>query len=325
MSLVTRGDVVSVLLRIIQEKKGPDILHRLALSNTSRVKKTWAQSRDSIRNWYEIPEVEERQNRLITGAKEQSVFKYTVNLLSHKRNLEALSLGCGTGTREIAWAETGIFKSIKGIDISEKRIMRARENSSKTPAGGVVQFDVADIRENPFGSETFDMIIAEGILHHISPLEPLVEKVLSSLRRNGILVLNEYVGPDRFQWAPNQIRFCNALLSLVPIEFRTYRGTNVPKRRVFRPGTLSMRIHDPSEAVESSRIINLVHRKFKVISQRDYGGTILHPLLKDIAHHFIKATPITAEILRFLFDAEDYLMKIGAIRSDFTFLIAQKT
>ncbi len=324
LSLITRGDIVSVALRVIQEKKGPAILQRLLLSSTSRVKKTWAQSRHFLRNWYQVPAVEARQNRLISGDERQTAVNYTINLLQVGKGLKALSIGCGSGTREIAWAETGIFESILAIDISEERIIEAKTNGTRSPDGSVIQFETADIRKKHFLPGSFDMVIAEGILHHISPLEPLLDEVLSSLRPNGFLVVNEYVGPDRFQWTPNQIRYCNALLALIPVEFRTYRGTGIPKKWVFRPGTLSMRIHDPSEAVESSKISDLISRKFKVISRRDYGGAILHPLLKDIAHHFVESTPATAEILQFLFDSEDYLMRMGAIESDFSFLIAQK-
>ncbi|MCL5267868.1 MAG: hypothetical protein M1469_07180 [Bacteroidetes bacterium] len=67
-----------------------------------------------------------------------------------------------------------------------------------------------------------------------------------------------------------------------------------------------------------------LERKFNVLERRDYGGTILQPLLKDISHHFIEMTPEKEEALRLLFRAEDFLLGARLIESDFTFAVAQK-
>lgn len=285
---------------------------------------TWRQQRAALRNWYEIPQVERRYNRMITGSEDESTFRYVSQKFLNGNDLSAVSFGCGTGSREFAWANTGSFKQIVAIDISEERIKEAKQKLAQSPFGGIIEFVAGDVLHYPLNPNSFDAAIAEGILHHITPLENFMDRILSSLKPGGILVANEYVGPNRFQWTKEQRHFCNALLSLIPNGMKTYRGTSIPKSRIFRPGTLSMRIYDPSEAVESSRIIEILQRKFTILERKDYGGTILHPLLKDISHHFVEMTPAEQKILDFLFYAEDYLLNVGAIKSDFTFVIAQK-
>ena len=324
MALVSRGDLIAALLRIVDEQGGLQLLRRVVSRRDSRTKMTWGQQRNSIRNWYEIPEVQLRQNRLITGRREETTFDYVAKKFLVGHSLFGVSLGCGTGSRELGWAGTGRFKRILAIDMSEERIEEANRKLTQAAFSSVVRFVAGDVLRYQLNPNSFDVVITEGILHHISPLEVLVDKIASSLKPDGILIVNEYIGPDKFQWTKEQVRFCNVLLSFIPKPLRTYRGTKIVKTRVFRPGTLSMRIHDPSEAVESSKIIERLKEKFSFVERKDYGGTILHPLLKDISHHFTETDSEKEAILQFLFGAENYLMRTGVIESDFTFMVARK-
>ncbi len=324
MALVTRGDIITLLLRSLEKKGGTSLFQRVLSPGKARVKMTWRQERDSIRNWYEIPLVEMRQNELITGNPHTSPSAYAAEKFLAGSRLTALSLGSGSGSREISWAETGKFERITGIDLSEERVKNARSKLAGTPFAGVVEFVTGDVMQHRFEDESLDVVIAEGILHHLSPVEKALENIHRSLKPGGILMVNEYVGPDRFQWTNEQLRYCDALLAILPADLRTYRGTSRIKSRVYKPGTLSMLVYDPSEAIESSRIIGALQHRFKLLERRDYGGTILQPLLKDISHHFIEMTPEREGSLRFLFTAEDFLMSAHLIASDFTFVVAQK-
>lgn len=324
MSIITRGDMVTLFLRSLEKRGRLRVFRRVISPNRARVKMTWGQNRSSIRNWYEIPQVEAHQNELITGNRGETTYDYIAKKFLRGDRLSALSLGSGSGSREMAWAETGKFGRILGIDISKERVAGARSMFAKTPYAGIVEFVVGDVMRHRFENEVFDVVIAEGILHHLTPVELALDNISAAMKPGGILVVNEYVGPDRFQWTENQIRFCNALLSLLPDELRKYRGTSIVKSRVFRPGTWSMMVYDPSEAVESSKIMGAIEDKFTVLERKDYGGTILQPLLKDISHHFIEMTPEKEEALRFLFTGEDFLISAKLISSDFTFVVAQK-
>lgn len=324
MALVTRADAMALLLRYLDEKEGVHLLRRIFSRKTEKVKLTWRQGRTAVRSWDEIPAVIDRVNALVTEGSENSTFQWTAGRYLTQRGLKAVSLGCGSGAREISWAQTGCFDKIIGVDISETRIADARQKAAGSELEGVAEFVSADVLRFAIEPESLDVILAEGALHHLAPLEVVFEKIRRSLKLGGLLILNDYVGPDRFQWTSGQMRFCDVLLSFIPESMRTYRGTYVVKRRIGRPGTLSMRIHDPSEAVEPSKTLKLIHDGFTVLSRGDYGGTILHPLLKDIAHHFADGDAEANEVLRFLFAAEDYLMQSGMIGSDFTFIVAKK-
>ena len=85
-----------------------------------------------------------------------------------------------------------------------------------------------------------------------------------------------------------------------------------------------MAVDDPTEAVRSAEIMPLLRERLEVIEYRPYGGTLLMPLLDDIAGNFEPDKPAAAELLHMLFAIEDALIAAGEIESDFAFVVAKK-
>jgi hypothetical protein len=85
-----------------------------------------------------------------------------------------------------------------------------------------------------------------------------------------------------------------------------------------------MKLYDPSEAVESSRVLRELHARFETLEESPYGGTLLHPVLKDIAHHFNDGSSGSLAILTQMFTFEDELMTSGSIQSDFSYGVYRK-
>jgi hypothetical protein len=75
-------------------------------------------------------------------------------------------------------------------------------------------------------------------------------------------------------------------LGLLPARYRKLWHSAEVKREAFRPSRLLVRLGDPSEAVESARILPLLHEIFEVVEVKEYGGAILHMLFHAIGHHF---------------------------------------
>jgi hypothetical protein len=92
--------------------------------------------------------------------------------------------------------------------------------------------------------------------------------------------------------------------------YRTIYRTHLTKNRYYGSGLLRMLISDPSECVESERILPEIHRLFTTVEEKGYGGNILMPLLKDLSHHFMSCGPQEEATLRTLFALEDeYLQR----------------
>lgn len=86
-------------------------------------------------------------------------------------------------------------------------------------------------------------------------------------------------------------------------------------------GWLSMWVSDPSEAAESAAITATLRRYFTVVETKEYGGTILQLLLKEIAHNFIKGDEMEKRLLDTIFEIEDCLLASGEIESDYAFFV----
>ena len=159
-------------------------------------------------------------------------------------------------------------------------------------------------------------------LHHIKELEHAVEQIRGSLKPGSLFILNEFVGPDQFQWSATQVKLANELLQRIPERYRWNLQTGKLKDKVLQPTRAEMTAGDPTESIRSSEILPLVSQMFQIIERVDYGGTLVNLVLQDIAGNF-KGNSEDVAILQTLFDAEKQMLHRGDIASDFTLVIAR--
>ncbi len=126
-----------------------------------------------------------------------------------------------------------------------------------------------------------------------------------------------HVGLWMIFFVVGNLRAANAALNAVPPAYRTLPYSGVVKKRVYRPAILRMILSDPSEAVQSSKIVSAVNRYFNRAKEVGLGGNIIRPVLKDIAHHFTGADQTAEAILQQFFTTEDSFLQTHA--SDFLF------
>ncbi len=98
--------------------------------------------------------------------------------------------------------------------------------------------------------------------------------------------------------------------------------SKIYKNKYYGSGILRMIISDPTECIESDKILPLIHSKFKILEEKGYGGNLLMPVLKDIAHHFIYLNDKKRDILEKLFRYEDEYIKEH--KSDFVLGVYEK-
>lgn len=323
MSLLTIHDIDIVVEKARQGRLG-DMLARAAPRRGSRGG-SWDHVAHPLKNWWDIPAVMERWNRMTTGDAAVEYASHAIGrLFAGRTALRALSLGCGTGARELALARGGAFMWIDAIDLSRARIEYSRCRAEETGLAGIVSYRVGDAATVDLPRESYDLVVAEQFLHHVDRLDEMLDRVRSFLAPGGIFLFNEYVGPDRWQWTDAQLAAVNALLAEIPESRRRRWGSGTVKRVVRRPGTLLMRLYDRTEAASSSRILPALRRAFDVVETRGYGGAVLQPLFSDIAFHFLGNDEETRAILRRCFEREDELLASGAVGHDYVVGVCER-
>lgn len=311
---------VGVALRDRQKAKDQD-------RDRERVSEVWAESPEAARNasWMNHPAV---GVRLAVKATDRMDFDPYIHL-KVKLSQEgwsfpaprALSLGCGHGVLERALVGLGIAERLDGIDLSGGAIEEARRLAAEAGLSHQIEYHVADLEHAAFPQGAFDMVFAHHSMHHIEDLDGLCVAARRALRPGGILHLNEFVGPDRFQWTDAQLHHLNAFCEALPERYRRLASGQV-RPPVLRPTIPQMIAADPSEAIRSSAIIETVRRHFRVVELRELGGALLHVGLTGIIHNFDPAVAEDNAHLQAFFDLEDRLMAESVIGSDFITLTA---
>ena len=302
------------------------LVNKLTKKRQKKIEDAWKHTEYPENNWWDIPEVRYRWNSLITGDRNIDNYQYiSEKYFGEQKSLLGLSLGCGTGQRELKWAAQGKFETIEAIDLSKSRIEMARKQAKTKGFDNILNYRVGDVYKIELTHSFYDAIFVEGSLHHFSPLNKILQKIYNLLKPDGHFIVNEFVGPARFQWTDKQLQVINGLLSIFPKKYKSLLGnSNRKKTNIFRPSKLRMILGDPSEAVESSKILPYLYEIFEVVEIKEYGGTILHFLFSEIAHNFISSEPEIKRWLKICFEVEDLLLKEKEINSDFVVAVCKK-
>jgi ubiquinone/menaquinone biosynthesis C-methylase UbiE len=232
-----------------------------------------------------------------------------------------LSLGSGNCSSELIFATHNNFEEILCTDIAEKSLNLAK-NISKEKKLNNIKFEVHDINRFMFPENSYDIVYFKASLHHFKNVEDLLGKHIKNvLKKDGLLIIDEFVGPNRFQFPKYQIKAINQAIQLIPKKYRKRYKLNLYRNKVYGSGLIRMIIADPSECIDSENILPSIHKHYNTIYESEYGGNILMTALKDISHHFIEMDDEKEKILDELFLFEDNYLKTHP--SDFMFGVYQ--
>lgn len=307
---ITSDDFLELYAKL-KQRGSAYLLSKLQTSSIKRTQSTFGESSFQHANWWIIPQVRQRWNERVTGDPQQIYEDYFVEQYCNGRSgLRVLSLGCGIGSHERNLAKhSTVFAQIDAYDIAPNLIDRANQ-MAKAEGLKNIQFHCADVNQMQLASNAYDLVFFHSSLHHFLDLKQLMGTFIPhALKADGLLLLNDYWGPDRLQWSKAQIQTINHLLPKIPKEKRIRFQSKQVKSSVSGPGWWRMRLSDPSEAAESSQIKSLLKQHYTTLEEQRIGGNLLMPLLKDIAHHFVAENQENKAILDALFKKEDHFLK----------------
>jgi SAM-dependent methyltransferase len=184
-----------------------------------------------------------------------------------------------------------------------------------------VRFQQGDLMqwqaEQPLGA-----VIARSFLHRQQELPAAVARIGELLAPGGLLFVDEFVGPARFQWTDVQLEVINRLLASLPDELvvdLSARDGRL-KRSVERADPAAHARANPHDAVCSDRILAALDERFERVEVSLYGGAVYHQLFTRIMGNFT-AQP---ELVRALMEFDALLTDMGIVASDYLWGVWRK-
>lgn len=123
-------------------------------------------------------------------------------LLPEMKGRRVLDLGCGFGWF-CRWAREAGAKSVKGVDVSEKMLERARADTKDS----AIAYERADLETFTIAGGTFDLVYSSLTFHYLQNLAALIEQIHGGLASGGHLVFSAehpiYTAPSDPKWIGN--------------------------------------------------------------------------------------------------------------------------
>ncbi|MBJ6799243.1 class I SAM-dependent methyltransferase [Geomonas propionica] len=313
----------------------------------------------SDRNFYCFPAIRNRSCRLIFGETDASrkdwceywtIEKYLKPLVPVGR---CLSICCGFGEVERTLARLGAAERITGIDIAPGAIEQARVRADREGFHNI-EYRVCDVNKEELPEAEYDLIWANGALHHIRDIELVVGRLSRALKPGGLLVSNEYVGPDYQQLSVRQQEIINAVKHLLPRELRTpltgppdapgpslgakvkdllgrvvnsykLRDDVVYEKLWDMPSVAWFRKTDPSECVRSSAIVPVLKEHFAEVDVRYFNGSIIfYALDQAFYQNYDPGSAAHRRLLEMIFALEEHYVACGEFQQDNAHIICRK-
>jgi SAM-dependent methyltransferase len=208
----------------------------------------------------------------------------------------ALSIGCGTGAFERDLVRRGIAERVDGTDLSEQSLAIANDAAREDDLAQRIHYFPSDFNSLELRPHSYDLVAFHQSLHHVAELEHLLAQVLGALTGDGLLYLDEFIGPSRTYWNAQRIRWYRVLYELLPREVRYFDAFQMPIQE-----------EDESEAIRSGEILSNLCIGFDVEQFRGYGGNLLAMMFPDL-----DVERLTREQVLTLIRGEKQLLAAGA-------------
>lgn len=224
----------------------------------------------------------------------------------------AVSVGGGSGHKEMLLLRLGLVEHFDLFELSKERIRLGREAARAVGLEQRITFREQDAFECA-RPESYDLVHWNNALHHMFDVEHAVAWSHRVLVPSGIFYMDDFVGPSRFQWGEPMLRAASAVRSQLPERFlRDPRdASRILPREIKRPNPETLAKHDPSEAVQSSRIPSAILTHFPDADLIFTGGVVYQLALSDVIANFDESDPEDRARLQGLLLADDALVEAG--------------
>jgi glycosyltransferase involved in cell wall biosynthesis/SAM-dependent methyltransferase len=301
-----------------------EILYKDKIKKT---KKTWNDfhihsAASQKRYWWDSPVILEHCQRLVTGDPKTNFYQFLKNEFVPQLLDNGLSICSGSGEFERGVLDYGICRAVDTYEIAEERVHEGRRIAREK--NYQIHFCVDDVNKAVFKHNHYDIFFSWAALHHIENLEGVCENVRMALKDGGLVVVQEFIGPNQFQWTDKQLDIMKKILGILPESLRIRPQTGELITNIERYSVAYMNAVDPSEAIRSGDIIPLLEQFFTIKTIRYFGGPLYNPLLGEIIGNFNAADEKDAALIRMVLLMEELLVEEGILDNNYAVIVAEK-
>lgn len=117
-----------------------------------------------------------------------------------------LDVGCGPGGIALKIARRCPALAILGIDSAANMVQAARRAAVEAGLEERVTFQQANGGQLPFSSCTFDIVLSNSVLHHLSKPSKVLEEMLRVTKADGMVLVRDLRRPSRLAY-PLHVRW----------------------------------------------------------------------------------------------------------------------
>lgn len=243
--------------------------------------------------WWEHPRIIAHINKNICGKGLSVVTDGAISLIkanpAFKSPLSGISIGCGSAGKEISLIQAGIASHFDLYEISSEQIALAKENARACGLSDKINF----MPEPPdFDAieplKKYSLVYWDNALHHMPNAMQALAWSRNVLQTGGFFLMNDYVGPSRFQWTDFNLAIASNIRAILPdrLLYDPSAACGLSPKTITRPKIDEIIAMDPSEAADSSSILAAIKKYFPDAIIKLTGGCIYHLCLNDILANF---------------------------------------
>jgi len=117
-----------------------------------------------------------------------------------------LDIGTGPGIIPMLLVERLSEVTVIGIDLSSHMLRHAESRRASSPHASRVEFRLADAKNLPFPSESFDVVASNTILHHMADPRRFISEAWRVLKPGGTFLIRDLFRPPTPERADELVR-----------------------------------------------------------------------------------------------------------------------
>lgn len=231
----------------------------------------------------------------------------------------AVGIGVGTGGVELRLVSFGAVNHFDLYEVSQASLDKAREDAQVLAIEDRVQYFCEDFTNVSLPPATYDLVTFMSSLHHMHPLDEMLEKVYAALKPGGLMFAFEYVGPDRFNYPKEHTIIAERLYEVLDPSLK--RWPQLPLRW---PTPEEVIAADPTESIHSGDILDTVKRIFPKVFIKPMYGTLCFILFWGLHPDAIYDTAQGRDLIRLVLELETSLVDSGRLPSYFDIIVGFK-